>query len=81
MGEREERLKKCPAFGWDAEGGSGFDDSTDECRSCTEGDQKMHDACEAEALAGQAAARAQTKETAMTKDDVAKAGKKAGMGD
>jgi len=37
----------------------------------------MHDACKAEALTGQVAARAQTKETAVTKDDAAKTDKQA----
>ncbi len=54
--KREEHLAKCSAFGWDDSGGSGFDDTTEECRACLASDSEMHAACKAEADAGRATA-------------------------
>lgn len=53
---REEYVKECPAFGWDAESGTtGYCPTTGECGSCAAQDPDMAAACKAEAEAGQAA--------------------------
>ena len=45
---RDDFVKECPAFGLDAEGKPGIDESSKSCQYCFTTDGPMHDACKAE---------------------------------
>jgi len=45
---RDDFVKECPAFGLDAEGKPGIDESSKSCQYCLTTDGPMHDACKAE---------------------------------
>ena len=45
---RDDFVKECPAFGLDAEGKPGIDESSKSCQYCAANDGAMHDACKDE---------------------------------
>ena len=79
---RDDFVKECPAFGLDAEGKPGIDESSKSCQYCAANDGAMHDACKDECdgageIAEEPAAAIETPAIIETMAPVtAKAGKK-----
>ena len=78
---RDDFVKECPAFGLDAEGKPGIDESSKSCQYCFTTDGPMHDACKAECdgageIAEEPADVVETVETPEPEAPKAKAGKR-----
>jgi len=65
----EDFLKECPAFGRDAKGNKGLDETTASCQYCLTNDGEMFDACRKECEAEPPESILEAEEEARTSDE------------